>query len=111
MEPEDLEDLITDYMDSELQTVLEDDSVREIASTILRLYEIFQSGNETLLLQELNKLPFCETWLDVTIPTSKKQFQEENCDSSSESEAEESRKNQSDQMECEWTEVIYRKKR
>lgn len=111
VEQEDLEDLISEYMDRELETILEDNSVAEISSAILRFYDMFQSGNEALIIQEINKMPFCQTWLDVTIPVSKKQVQQENSDTSSESETEETNQNQSEEMDCEWTEVTYRKKR
>lgn len=109
IECEDLEDLITEYMDSELHTILEDNSVREVSKVILDLFDLFQSGKHDELRQEIGKLPHCDLWLDITYNTPRRQ-PDENSDCSSDSETEEANNTGEEPMDCEWTEVSYRKK-
>lgn len=96
-------------MDNELQTLLEDDSVREISKTILRLYEVYLARGEEGLAQEMSCLPPCELWLDVTYPVPPRASCEDSSGEESESETEDA--NQSEEMDCEWTQVSYRRKR
>ncbi|KAL0280979.1 UNVERIFIED_CONTAM: hypothetical protein PYX00_002118 [Menopon gallinae] len=111
IETEDFEDLISDYMDNELQTILEDDSVREISKTILHLYDVYQAKGEEGLTEEMGRLPPCDFWLDITYPVPSKTYCEESSGDESESEAEDTANNQTEDMDCEWTEVSYRRKR
>lgn len=95
-------------MDSELHTILEDNSVYEVSSVIHNLFSLFQSGRHEELAGELSKLPHCDLWLDVTYNVPNRHVEDS---SSNESENEDGEKNESQPMDCEWTEVSYRKKR
>ncbi|KAK6645053.1 hypothetical protein RUM43_001329 [Polyplax serrata] len=111
VETEDLEDLITEYMDTELQTILEDNSVQDVSKVILQLFLLFQSGKHDELQQELNKLPHCDLWLDITYSTPRKVAVNCETSSGSESETEEPNKGEMQEpMDCEWTQVSYKRR-
>ena len=122
IECEDLEDLISDYMDSELETILEDDSVREVSKVILQLFDLFQNGKHDELRLEINKLPHCDLWLDISYnpphppPRKIHDDSEESSESDDDDDVDGNKEGGGgggvdEPMDCEWTEVTYRRKR
>ncbi|KAG5681777.1 hypothetical protein PVAND_011185 [Polypedilum vanderplanki] len=61
---EDLMDLLEDIMDQECDTILEDDSIKEISSILLRYLELLKNGQVEVIKSELSCLPPCEQWIE-----------------------------------------------
>lgn len=56
----DLSDLLSDVLDSEFGTVLEDNSSDEVAAHLCELYQMYLKGDAQSLIVEINKLS-CQT--------------------------------------------------
>lgn len=52
-----LEDFLTDVMNTEFDTLIDDGSLREISQMICGCYKLCQQGDETTLREKLEKLP------------------------------------------------------
>lgn len=54
---------LEDYMDEQLNTILEDNSTVQVAEELLRFYRYCIEGNESTAKTELEKLPPLQPWL------------------------------------------------
>ncbi|CAL1688248.1 unnamed protein product [Lasius platythorax] len=59
---------LEDYMDEQLNTILEDDSTVQVAEELLRFYRYCMEGNESTAKTELEKLPPLQPWLTCERP-------------------------------------------
>jgi pre-rRNA-processing protein TSR2 len=60
---EEIADFLLEFMDTELQTLCEDNSPDEVATVLLQFYQLCKAGNHEEINLELSKLPRCEVWL------------------------------------------------
>lgn len=60
---------IEDYMDEQLNTILEDNSTVQVAEELLRFYRYCIEGNESTAKVELEKLPPLQSWFTCERPT------------------------------------------
>jgi pre-rRNA-processing protein TSR2 len=62
-EAEEISDFLIEFMDTEFQTICEDNSPEEVATVLWQFYQYCKSGNYDLVNFELSKLPKCDMWL------------------------------------------------
>jgi pre-rRNA-processing protein TSR2 len=67
-EAEEVADFLIAFMDSEFQTICEDNSPDEVANVLWQFYQHCKSGNHHLVSLELSKLPKCDVWLYTPHP-------------------------------------------
>jgi pre-rRNA-processing protein TSR2 len=60
---EDLMDLLEEIMDQECDTILEDESIKEISSILVRHLAMLKSGQLEAIQSELSSLPLCDQWI------------------------------------------------
>jgi pre-rRNA-processing protein TSR2 len=63
IEAEEIADFLIDFMDTEFQTVCEDNSPEEVAVVLWQFYQHCKAGNHHLVNLELSRLPKCDVWL------------------------------------------------
>ncbi|CRK97764.1 CLUMA_CG011144, isoform A [Clunio marinus] len=63
IDEENIVDLLEDIMDEEFNTICEDNSIAEIATFLIKYFNMLKSGNIQQIQQELGSLPPCEKWI------------------------------------------------
>jgi pre-rRNA-processing protein TSR2 len=56
-------DLLEDIMDEQFDTVCEDESIKEVSSVLIKLFDMAKSGNIEAVRSELAQLPPCTVWI------------------------------------------------
>ncbi|XP_015594747.1 uncharacterized protein LOC107267473 isoform X2 [Cephus cinctus] len=102
---------IEDYMDTEFNTELQDESSIQVAEELLRFYNYCKEGDESTAMTEFEKLPPLQIWITArqTIKQVGNQSMAENNGDSSGSSTEEDE--DMEVSEPGWTEVKTRRKR
>lgn len=59
---------LEDYMDEQLNTILEDNSTVQVAEELLRFYQYCIEGNEAIAKMEFEKLPPLQSWFTCERP-------------------------------------------
>jgi pre-rRNA-processing protein TSR2 len=71
---EEIADFLIEFMDTEFQTLCEDNSPDEVATVLWHFYQHCKTGNHELVNLELSKLPKCDMWLCKPLhPTSRQE--------------------------------------
>jgi pre-rRNA-processing protein TSR2 len=67
IEVEEVEDILTDVMDSEFNTVCEDESPIEVSQELWKMFQLFRNNQMEQLNAEIQRLqrPDCKQWLSV----------------------------------------------
>ncbi|PNF17927.1 hypothetical protein B7P43_G02205 [Cryptotermes secundus] len=63
IEVEEIADFLVEFMDTQFQTICEDNSPEEVAVVLWQFYQHCKSGNQHLVNLELSRLPKCDVWL------------------------------------------------
>ncbi|KAJ9593731.1 hypothetical protein L9F63_014704 [Diploptera punctata] len=98
---EDVADYLTDFMDSEFQTICEDNSPDEVAAVLWQFYQLCKTRNLELVNLELSKLPKCDKWLFKPQRVQQQNVQPHTSDED----------NNMDTEDPEWTEVKSRRRK
>lgn len=70
IEAEEIADFLIEFMDTEFQTICEDNSPEEVAVVLWQFYQHCKAGNHHLVNLELSTLPKCDVWLCKPHPIS-----------------------------------------
>lgn len=70
IEVEEIADFLVEFMDTQFQTICEDNSPEEVAVVLWQFYQHCKSGNHHLVDLELSRLPKCDVWLCKHHPVS-----------------------------------------
>jgi pre-rRNA-processing protein TSR2 len=108
IEAEEIADFLIEFMDSQFQTICEDNSPDEVANVLWQFYQHCKSGNDHLVSLELSKLPKCDMWLCAPHPVT---TQEEPMDSVNIISIGHSSNVTVEEHDPEWTQVKTRRRR
>lgn len=106
---EEIADFLIDFMDTEFQTVCEDNSPDEVAIVLWQFYQHCKAGNHNKINLELSKLPKCEMWLCK--PLRPMNTQEEAMDSEDTVSNGHNSSISVDEVDPEWTQVKTRRRK
>ncbi|PSN55589.1 hypothetical protein C0J52_04068 [Blattella germanica] len=106
---EDIADFLIDYMDSEFQTICEDNSPDEVAAVLWQFHQKYLEGNVEFINLELSKLPTTDNWLSK--PVVQGNQQQWNKSQSDENSGQNTLMETEEEEDPEWTHVKTRRRR
>ena len=104
---EDVADYLSDFMDSNFETLCEDNSPNEVAAVLYQFHKHYKEGNHEVIDLELGKLQKCNIWLSKQQPSQRSSVNQTNsCDMNNETVME-----MEEEEDPEWTHVKSRRRK